>query len=103
MLQHLRSIRSGVGLHKRGYRFEQGEAPLKETLAAAFVMLTNWQPDEMLIDPFCGSGTIPIEAALSDKISLLAFNRSFVSEEWDFIPNVKWEKAYEEAEQLSQL
>lgn len=92
---------TGVGLHKRGYRFEQGEAPLKETLAAALVMLTNWQPDEMLIDPFCGSGTIPIEAALIGQNIAPGFNRSFVSEEWDFIPNVKWEEAYEEAEQLA--
>lgn len=60
---------SGVGLHKRGYRVDQGEAPLKETLAASLIKLTNWKPDRPFVDPFCGSGTIPIEAALIDKIS----------------------------------
>lgn len=92
---------SGVGLHKRGYRVGQGEAPLKETLAAALVMLTNWEPDEILIDPFCGSGTIPIEAALIGQNIAPGFNRSFASEEWDFIEKDAWDQAFDEAEQLA--
>src|SRR5690625_7833979 len=58
---------SGAGLHKRGYRVGQGDAPLKETLAAALVKLTNWRPEEPFIDPFCGSGTIPIEARSEER------------------------------------
>jgi putative N6-adenine-specific DNA methylase len=89
---------SGTGLHKRGYRVGQGEAPLKETMAAALVLLTNWKPDEPFIDPFCGSGTIPIEAALIGQNIAPGFNRDFVSEDWPFIKNKHWEKAFEEAE-----
>src|SRR5699024_7469325 len=92
---------SGVGLHKRGYRVDQGEAPLKETLAAALVKLTNWKPDEILIDPFCGSGTIPIEAALIGQNIAPGFNRAFASEDWGFIPDRVWEEALDEAEQLA--
>lgn len=92
---------SGVGLHKRGYRIEQGEAPLKETLAAALVMLTNWQADYPLIDPFCGSGTIPIEAALIGQNIAPGFNRSFASEEWEYVPQKLWDEALDEAEQLA--
>ena len=58
----------------------QGEAPIKETLAAALVMLTNWTPDRPFVDPFCGSGTIPIEAALIGQNIAPGFNREFVSE-----------------------
>lgn len=93
---------SGTGLHKRGYRIGQGEAPLKETLAAALVQLTNWRPEFPLVDLFCGSGTILIEAALIGQNIAPGFNRSFSSEEWDFIPNQTWENAFEEAEQLAQ-
>lgn len=89
---------SGAGLHKRGYRVGQGEAPLKETLAAGLILLTNWRPDAPFIDPFCGSGTIPIEAALIGQNIAPGFNRSFVSEEWDFIHDKYWEQAHEEAE-----
>lgn len=92
---------SGVGLHKRGYRIGQGEAPLRETLAAALVMLTNWQPDNLFIDPMCGSGTIPIEAALIGQNIAPGFNRSFASEEWAFLGNKRWEEAFEEAEDLA--
>ena len=60
----LLTIDASGALHKRGYRAAQGEAPLRETMAAALVMLTNWHPDKPFVDPFCGSGTIPIEAAL---------------------------------------
>lgn len=89
---------SGAGLHKRGYRVGQGEAPLKETMAAALVMLTNWKPEHTLIDPFCGSGTIPIEAALIGQNIAPGFNREFASENWSFIKKDLWEKAFEEAE-----
>lgn len=89
---------SGSGLHKRGYRVDQGEAPLKETLAAALIMLTNWKPDEPFIDPFCGSGTIPIEAALIGQNIAPGFNREFDSERWHFIQQKLWDEAFEEAE-----
>lgn len=92
---------SGVGLHKRGYRIGQGEAPLKETLAAALVLLTNWRPDELFIDPMCGSGTIPIEAALIGQNIAPGFNRDFASEEWNFINETLWNEAFEEAEDLA--
>src|SRR5699024_10703786 len=92
---------SGTGLHKRGYRVAQGEAPFKETLAAALVLLTNWKPDVLLIDPFCGSGTIPIEAALIGQNIAPGFNREFVSEKWNFISSKLWEEALEEAEDLA--
>lgn len=89
---------SGVGLHKRGYRVGQGEAPLKETMAAALVKLTNWKPDNTLIDPFCGSGTIAIEAALIGQNIAPGFNREFASEPWSLIKNQDWERAFEEVE-----
>lgn len=92
---------SGVGLHKRGYRTGQGEAPLKETLAAALIQLTNWRADLPLYDLFCGSGTIPIEAALIAQNIAPGFNRNFASEEWPFIPSELWDQAFEEAEDLA--
>lgn len=92
---------SGQGLHKRGYRVKQGDAPLKETLAAALIQLTNWTPEYPLVDPFTGSGTIPIEAALIGQNIAPGFNRSFVSEEWDFIPKKFWDDAIIEAEDLA--
>lgn len=92
---------SGVGLHKRGYRTGQGEAPLKETLAAALIQLTNWRADLPLYDLFCGSGTIPIEAALIAQNIAPGFNRNFASEEWPYIPGELWDKAFEEAEDLA--
>ncbi|MCS0542867.1 class I SAM-dependent RNA methyltransferase, partial [Aeromonas veronii] len=92
---------SGVGLHKRGYRAGQGEAPLKETLAATLVKLTNWTPDKPFVDPFCGSGTIPIEAALIGQNIAPGFNRDFVSEEWDWIGKKKWDEARQEVEDLA--
>lgn len=90
---------SGAGLHKRGYRVGQGEAPLKETLAAALVLLTNWRPEFPLVDLFCGSGTILIEAALIGQNIAPGFNREFASEEWPLIPKALWDKAIEEAEE----
>ncbi|MCP3738783.1 THUMP domain-containing class I SAM-dependent RNA methyltransferase [Rossellomorea sp. BNER] len=92
---------SGAGLHKRGYRAEQGEAPLKETLAAALVQLTVWNPDRPFVDPFCGSGTIPIEAALIGQNIAPGFNREFLSEEWPWISENVWEEARMEAEDLA--
>ncbi|WP_026573230.1 THUMP domain-containing class I SAM-dependent RNA methyltransferase [Bacillus sp. UNC438CL73TsuS30] len=92
---------SGEGLHKRGYRADQGLAPLKETTAAALIMLTNWKPDRPFIDPFCGSGTIPIEAALIGQNIAPGFNREFVSESWNWIPSKVWDDVRTEAEDLA--
>ncbi|WP_121662546.1 THUMP domain-containing class I SAM-dependent RNA methyltransferase [Metabacillus litoralis] len=89
---------SGTGLHKRGFRIDQGGAPLKETLAAALVLLTRWTPDRPFVDPFCGSGTIPIEAALIGQNIAPGFNREFVSEAWDWIGKDKWNLARQEVE-----
>lgn len=71
---------SGSGLNRRGYRLAQGEAPIKETLAASLIRLANWKGDTPLIDPFCGSGTIAIEACLIAQNIAPGFNREFVSE-----------------------
>ena len=73
---------TGASLHKRGYRKEFGEAPIKETLAAALVMLSVWNPNRPLIDPFCGSGTIAIEAAMIARNLAPGRNRSFLWEHW---------------------
>ncbi|MBS4537652.1 class I SAM-dependent RNA methyltransferase [Clostridium sp. D2Q-11] len=88
---------SGTGLHKRGYREEAVEAPLKETLAAALVQLSFWKHDRVLLDPFCGSGTIAIEAAMIGKNIAPGLNRKFASEEWDRIPKEAWKQAKVEA------
>ncbi|MFS0657163.1 THUMP domain-containing class I SAM-dependent RNA methyltransferase [Bacillus sp. 179-C3.3 HS] len=90
---------SGVGLHKRGYRMDQGGAPIKETLAAALVLLTNWTPDRPFVDPFCGSGTIAIEAALIGQNIAPGFNREFASEAWEWIGEDVWNKARLEVEE----
>ena len=89
------------GLHKRGYRVEQGEAPLKETLAASLILLTNWNADLPFVDPFCGSGTIPIEAALIGQNIAPGSFRSFASEEWHWIGKKRWDEARQEAEDLA--
>ncbi|ASN05544.1 THUMP domain-containing class I SAM-dependent RNA methyltransferase [Virgibacillus necropolis] len=89
---------SGSGLHKRGYRIGQGDAPLKETMAAALLKLTNWKPEYPLIDPFCGSGSIAIEAALIGQNIAPGFNRDFASQNWGFVKNNYWDEAFEEAE-----
>lgn len=83
---------SGPGLHKRGYRIEDVAAPIKETLAAAMVQLTFWKDDRLLVDPFCGSGTIPIEAAMIGRNIAPGLSRSFVSEEWHAIPKNLWKQ-----------
>lgn len=88
---------SGVGLHKRGYRKLVAQAPLKETLAAAMIQISWWREDRVLLDPFCGSGTIPIEAALIGRNIAPGINRGFVSEKWRSIPGDAWEKAKQEA------
>lgn len=92
---------SGAGLHKRGYRSSQGEAPLKETMAAALIMLTNWHPDKPFMDPFCGSGTIPIEAALIGQNIAPGFNREFVSENWKWFDAKIWDEVRMEAEDVA--
>lgn len=88
---------SGPGLHKRGYREFAGGAPLKETLAAAMVMISKWNSDIILADPLCGSGTIPIEAALIGRNIAPGISRNFISEQWDIIPSALWEQARKHA------
>ena len=92
---------SGSGLNKRGYRVAQGEAPLKETLAASLVKLANWTGSTPLIDPFCGSGTIAIEACLIAQNIAPGFNREFVSESWEFMPDDMYDKLRAEADQAA--
>lgn len=82
---------SGDPLHKRGYRERQAVAPIKETLAAAMVSLSYWRPNRPLFDPFCGSGTIAIEAALIGKNIAPGLDRKFVSEEWDVSDPQIWQ------------
>lgn len=88
---------SGQGLHKRGYREETGEAPLRENLAAALVLLSRWKPGRILADPLCGSGTIAIEAALIARNIAPGIRRSFVSEQWQLIPNNIWDEVRSDA------
>lgn len=85
---------SGEGLHKRGYRKYINQAPLKETIAASMIMLSRWRKkEEALWDPFCGTGTIPIEACLMAKNIAPGLNRSFIAEKWGLIPEKDWERA----------
>ena len=86
---------SGPGLHKRGYRAIGNDAPLHETLAAGMVQLTRYRGREFLWDPFCGSGTIPIEAALIAKNRAPGLNRSFAAQEFPWIPGEVWQQAKE--------
>lgn len=88
---------TGPGLHKRGYRMGAGEAPLRETLAAALVQLSYWNPQRPLVDPFCGSATIPIEAALIARRIAPGLQRSFAAEQWPLIPGSTWREARAEA------
>ncbi|MGO8690855.1 MAG: bifunctional 23S rRNA (guanine(2069)-N(7))-methyltransferase RlmK/23S rRNA (guanine(2445)-N(2))-methyltransferase RlmL [Thermoguttaceae bacterium] len=90
---------SGAGLHKRGYRRLVGQAPLKETMAAALVLLSFWKPERPLIDPFCGTGTIPIEAAMIGRNMAPGLQRAFAAEAWPVLPAALWEEAREEARQ----
>jgi len=91
---------SGVGLHKRGYRTRVGGAPLRETLAAALVALSFWRPERPLIDPFCGTGTIPIEAALIGRRIAPGLRRTFAAEDWPTLAASLWREAREEARSL---
>jgi putative N6-adenine-specific DNA methylase len=95
---------TGPGLHKRGYRQDAGEAPLRETLAAGIVLLSGWKPDRVLADPLCGSGTIAIEAALIGKNIAPGLKRSFVAETWWQIPEPIWSSVREGArEQINDV
>lgn len=84
---------SGAGLHKRGYRKLASPAPLKETLAAALVLLSRWHPDRPFIDPLCGSGTIPIEAALIGLNIAPGLGREFAAQGWPVLPAALWKEA----------
>ena len=92
---------SGDSLHKRGYRLQTSKAPITETLAAALIMLTPWRKDRILVDPFCGSGTFPIEAAMIAANIAPGMNREFTAEAWtNIIPKQLWYDAVEEAQDL---
>ena len=89
---------TGVSLHKRGYRPVAGKAPIAENLAAALIMLTPWKKDRILVDPFCGSGTFPIEAAMIAANIAPGMNRSFTAETWtNIIAKKSWYEAIDEA------
>lgn len=90
---------SGVSLHKRGYRQLVGKAPISETLASALILLTPWNKDRILVDPFCGSGTFPIEAAMIGARIAPGMNRSFTAQKWkNLLPEQCWLDGVEEAE-----
>lgn len=90
---------SGVSLHKRGYRQLVGKAPISETLAAALLLLTPWKSDRILVDPFCGSGTFPIEAAMIGAKIAPGMNREFTAESWkNIVPKKVWYEGITEAE-----
>lgn len=89
---------SGISLHKRGYRQMTVKAPITETLASALILLTPWNKDRILVDPFCGSGTFPIEAAMIAADIAPGMNRSFLAEQWrHLVPRGCWYQAKEEA------
>lgn len=91
---------TGESLHKRGYRKFTAPAPVTETLAAAMILLSPWRPDRVLVDPFCGSGTIPIEAAMIALDMAPGMNREFVAENWsNLVPKKHWYEAVEEAQE----
>ncbi len=92
---------SGESLHKRGYRLLTSKAPITETLAAALIMLTPWNKNRILVDPFCGSGTFPIEAAMMAANIAPGMNRSFLAEKWtNLIPGKLWYDAVDEAREM---
>jgi 23S rRNA (guanine2445-N2)-methyltransferase / 23S rRNA (guanine2069-N7)-methyltransferase len=91
---------TGTGLHKRGYRPLRSQAPLRETIAAAMVSLSFWKPDRPLIDPFCGSGTIPIEAAMIGRNIAPGLKRTFAAEDWPQLPASLASNARNEARDL---
>ncbi len=90
---------SGRGLHKRGYRTMDVAAPIKETLAAAMVQLSFWKAGRLLVDPCCGSGTIPIEAAMIGRNVAPGLNREFAAQGWDLIPAAMWKEERQAAYQ----
>jgi len=93
---------TGDSLHKRGYRLLVGKAPITETLAAALIMLTPWKSDRILVDPFCGSGTFPIEAAMIGANIAPGLGRTFLSERWEnLIPTQEWRMVREEAKDMA--
>ena len=95
---------SGESLHKRGYRKLTAKAPISETLASALILLTPWKKDRILLDPFCGSGTFPIEAAMMAAGMAPGMKRSFLAEKWtNVIPEKLWQQAREEAKELVDL
>ena len=95
---------TGVSLHKRGYRRLTVKAPITETLASALILLTPWKGDRILVDPFCGSGTFPVEAALMAAHIAPGMRRSFLAKGWDnLISAGMWKNAYEEARDLVDL
>lgn len=95
---------SGASLHKRGYRTETAKAPITETLAAALLKLTPWHSDRILVDPFCGSGTFPIEAAMMAANMAPGMNREFLSQSWEqLIPKKCWYDVLDEANELLKL
>ena len=92
---------SGESLHKRGYRTMTSKAPLTETLAAALLMLTPWKADRIFVDPFCGSGTFPIEAAMMAANIAPGMHRKFIAEQWtNLIDRKLWYETVEEAEEM---
>lgn len=88
---------SGPGLHKRGYRDLTATAPIKETLAASMILLSRWHPDRPFLDPLCGSGTLPIEAALIGHNIAPGLRRAFAAEGWERLPKDLWQQARDEA------
>lgn len=95
---------TGNSLHKRGYRPYAGAAPISESLAAALIMLTPWNKDRILVDPFCGSGTFPIEAAMMAANILPGMNRKFNAMQWNnIIPPNEWKAVIDEAAELVDL
>ena len=95
---------TGVSLHKRGYRPVAGKAPISETLAAALIKLTPWNKDRILVDPFCGSGTFAIEAAMMAANIAPGVDRNFVAEKWtNFIDKSLWQEARDEAIDLENI
>ena len=95
---------TGESLHKRGYRKLTAKAPIAENLAASLIMLTPWRGDRILVDPFCGSGTFPIEAAMMAASMAPGMNRSFTAEEWPSVVGKRnWYDAVDEAREMVDL
>ena len=89
---------TGISLHKRGYRLLTAKAPISETLASALILLTPWKKDRILVDPFCGSGTFPIEAAMIAANIAPGMNREFLAEQWEhLIPKRYWYDVIDDA------